>query len=376
MVRIGVLTSSRADFGVYLPLLKRFKTDQDIDFKIIAFGAHLSNLHGRSIDEIFQQSFQADYQISTMLSDDSEAAISTSASLTSLKFSDFWANHKDDFDIVLCLGDRFEMFSAVIAAVPFGIKFAHFYGGDFSKGAIDNVYRNGLTHASVIHFTSNKKCTNKVKTMADNPFSIDEIGILSLEETENTKLLTIEAFKNRWNIDLLKPTILITFHPETVSPEKNNHFAKILFETFSIVQKTFQLVFTMPNADTNGNIYRKTFFRLKDTFPNNIFLVENFGIQSYFTCMKNSLLMVGNTSSGISEAASFQKFFINVGERQIGREFGPNIISVGFVQKKLIKSINDTIKLGAFKGKNIYRNEGALALVVKRLKDFSSRKDY
>jgi len=130
MVKIGVLTSSRADFGVYLPLLRAFQNDKEISFEIIAFGTHLSNLHGYTINEIEKSNFKVKYKIRSLISDDSENAVATSAALTSLKFSDFWENHKNEFDVVLCLGDRYEMFSAVISGIPFGIKFAHFYGGE------------------------------------------------------------------------------------------------------------------------------------------------------------------------------------------------------------------------------------------------------
>lgn len=371
MVKIGVLTSSRADFGVYLPLLKAFLKDTDIDFEIIAFGTHLSNLHGYTIVEIKENGFDVKHAISCMLADDSEVAIATSAALTSMKFAEFWANHKNEYDIVLCLGDRFEMFSAVIAGVPYGVKFAHLYGGDYSKGAIDNVYRDGMTHASIMHFTSNQKCAERVLALTGSKDRIEVIGILSLDELEKTHLLTIEEFRSKWKIDLSKQTLLISFHPETVNADQNIGYARIVKTVLEELYNQYQLVITMPNADTNGSIFRKEFELLKAANPKNVFLIENFGNQSYFTCMKHSLLLLGNSSSGISEAASFNKYFINIGDRQTGRVLGKNIISVPFDPELILNKTKATLELGEFKGGNIYKSEGAVNHIVSKLKSIS-----
>ncbi|MHC1703460.1 MAG: UDP-N-acetylglucosamine 2-epimerase [Tenuifilaceae bacterium] len=372
MVKIGVLTSSRADFGVYLPLLKGFLREPDINFEIIAFGSHLSNLHGYTLNEIKDNGFIVNHEISCMIADDTEVAIATTAALTSLKFAEFWSNHKTDFDLILCLGDRYEMFSAVIAGIPFGVKFVHLYGGDFSKGVIDNVYRDGMTHASIMHFTSNQKCADRVLAMTGAMDSIDVIGILSLDDLENIKLLSDKEFKSRWNIDLSIPTILISFHPETVDSEKNSQYAKILRNTFNELCKKYQLVITMPNADTNGSVYRTVFELLKEENQKSVFLIENLGIQSYLSCMKHSLLLIGNTSSGISEAATFNKYFINVGVRQIGRELGKNIFNVPFDKRLILEKIQEVIDLGNYAGENIYKIEGAVNLIISRLKSFTN----
>ena len=126
----------------------------------------------------------------------------------------------------------------------------------------------------------------------------------------------------------------------------------------------------MPNADTMGNIYREAFKKLKDNFQNRIYLIENFGTESHFTCMKHCVLMIGNTSSGISEAASFNKYFINVGNRQTGREFGPNIKSVEFSKSDLLKEINSIVKTEPYLGENIYLKKGSVKLIISAIKDY------
>ncbi len=370
MVRIGVLTSSRADFGVYLPLLRAFQQDNDIIFDLIVFGTHLSQIHGYTINNILEENFRVNYRIPTVIADDTENAIATSAALTSLKFADFWANHNDNFDIVLCLGDRYEMFAAVISGVPFGVKFAHLYGGDQSLGAIDNVYRDGMTHASVMHFTSTQRNAERIKRMVNSYYSIDVVGVLSLEDIENLDLLSIEEFKHKWLIDMELPTILVTFHPETIHPENNKYHALIIYEVLKDLVSSFQLVITMPNADTAGKYYRKTYYNLKQEYEDKIHLIETFGTQSYFTCMKHSQLMIGNTSSGISESGSFNKYFLNIGERQIGREFGPNVFSCPYDKNKILEKIQEITQLGKYKGINIYHKNGAIHVILAKLKNF------
>ncbi|OFY20733.1 MAG: UDP-N-acetyl-D-glucosamine 2-epimerase, UDP-hydrolysing [Bacteroidetes bacterium GWF2_33_38] len=367
-MKIGVLTSSRADFGVYLPLLKAFVKDSEISFEIIAFGTHLSNLHGYTINEIRESGFIVKFEISSMLADDSELAVSTSGALTSLKFSDFWDKYKDEFDLVLCLGDRFEMFSAVIAGIPFGIKFAHFYGGDYSQGAIDNVYRNGMTHSSILHFTSTTKCANRVRAMINSKENVYDVGILSLSGLNKVKFLSKNDFYTKWHIDLNIPTILITFHPETIDSHSNEIYSQVVYDVLLELKKTYQLVITMPNADTNGITYRRKYELFTKEDSKNVFLIENFGIESYMTCMKYSLLMIGNTSSGITESASFNKYFVNVGKRQKGREMGNNIINSDFEKSMLIQSINLALSLGEFNEDNIYFKKDAIDGVLSTIK--------
>ncbi len=162
-MKIGVLTSSRADFGIYLPLLKALKKDSYFDLEIIAFGTHLSILHGNTLDEIFDQGFQVNYTVESMPAGDSADAIGSSIGLTIIKFTSFWKEFGDNFDYVICLGDRYEMFSAVIAAVSFQIKMIHIQGGEKTMGAIDNIFRHSISHASAIHLTSTAACMSSFK---------------------------------------------------------------------------------------------------------------------------------------------------------------------------------------------------------------------
>jgi GDP/UDP-N,N'-diacetylbacillosamine 2-epimerase (hydrolysing) len=353
-MRVSILTSSRADYGIYFPLLKRLKDDAYFDLNIIAFGTHTSKKHGYSIDNILADEFDINYQIKTVLGD-SPKEIAKSMALTIKEFSEIWEKEKEKTDLIICLGDRYEMFAAVSASIPFNITIAHIHGGETTLGAIDNKFRHALTLIAKYHFTSTAIHAEKVKELLSNENNIYNVGALSLDNLESVKILSIKDFKLKFNIDLSLPTILVTFHPETVSFEKNEAYVKILSSIFREITN-FQFVITMPNADTMGNVIRDEFLNLADKF-NHIIAVENFGLQGYFSAMKHSQFLLGNTSSGIIEAASFNKYVINLGNRQKGRTGGRNIINIEIEKEAILKAINKIAPLGEFLGRNIYKGE-------------------
>jgi GDP/UDP-N,N'-diacetylbacillosamine 2-epimerase (hydrolysing) len=369
VMRIGVLTSSRADYGIYKPLLKALQEDPEFELSIIAFGTHLSPFHGHTIDNIIADGYEVNYKVNSLLINDDKNAVSTACALTSLKFADFWEQNAGDFDFVFCLGDRFEMFGAVAAGIPYQVNFAHLHGGETTLGAIDNVYRHAITLASSLHFVAQDAFASRVADITGDHDNIYVTGALSLDNLVNVQMLTKEEFNAKWNINLEIPTILVTVHPETVAPEQNSrHLAEIL-EALRSVAKECQVVITMPNADTNGNIFREGFNTLKPELGDKLYLIENFGTQSYFTCMLYSMLLIGNTSSGIIEAASFNKYVINVGDRQKGRAAGENVLHAPFDSEKILGAFEQVKRLGKYTGENPYFKDGAAPNIITILKE-------
>ncbi|MCX2739973.1 UDP-N-acetylglucosamine 2-epimerase [Pontibacter anaerobius] len=369
IMRVGVLTSSRADYGIYKPLLKALQEDPEFELSIIAFGTHLSPFHGYTVDNIAADGYEVNYKVNSLLINDDKNAVSTACALTSLKFADFWEQHSTDFDLVFCLGDRFEMFGAVSAGIPYQVNFAHLHGGETTLGAIDNVYRHAITLASSLHFVSQEAFASRVAEITGKSDNIYVTGALSLDNLSNIQMLTKEEFKNKWGIDLDIPTVLVTVHPETVAPELNSRHLTEILESLRFVAKEYQVVITMPNADTNGNVFREGFNTLKIELENKLHLIENFGTQSYFTCMLYSKLLIGNTSSGIIEAASFKKYVINVGDRQKGRAAGENVLQVPFDSEMIISTLKQIKGLGEYKGQNPYFKDGAAQNIITILKE-------
>lgn len=367
-MKIGVLTSSRADYGVYLPLLNKLKNDSFFELEIIAFGTHMSKFHGYTLQNILDDNFSKVHCISSLLSNDDEQAIATSYGLTALKFADFWNNNQ--FDFVFCLGDRFEMSAAVQAGIPSRVKFIHLYGGETTLGAIDDIYRHQITLASKIHFTATSDYKRKVENVLGLDKNIYSVGSLSLDGIEHFEPLSKSFFYEKFEI-LNEDFVLVTFHPETIAVNDNGYFANEMKLALEGILETLSLVVTMPNADTLGSCYREKLLELKVANPDKVVLIENFGKENYFSAMYYSKILIGNTSSGIVEAASFNKYVINVGDRQKGRLQSKNIFNVPFEKATICLAISEALKGDDFKGENVYYKKEPANKIIKILKDFS-----
>ena len=225
-MKVGILTSSRADFGVYISLVKKLFQDSYFQTEIIAFGTHLSPKFGMTISEIEGEGFIVKHKLETLPVDDSPLSISLSISKTTAAFSEFWK--VNTFDLVLALGDRYEMLGAVLAGSPYNVKFAHIHAGETTLGAIDNTYRHSISLMSKYLFVTTEEYRNRAIEIIQRPYDIFNVGALSIDNLINERLYSISEFKEKFEIDLDIPTILTTFHPETVGFEKNELYIKEL----------------------------------------------------------------------------------------------------------------------------------------------------
>lgn len=367
-IRLGVLTSSRADFGIYMPLLRRLAAmPHQFSLELIVFGTHLSRYHGHTVNEIERAGFNPTFRIASMLMTDDPGSIASAYALTALKFSGFWDTNHVRFDMVLCLGDRYEMAAAVAAGIPFGVRFAHIHGGETTLGAIDNIYRHSISLASELHFVSATPFSERIKELVGPAANCHVTGSLSLDSLKDMNLQSTAEFQAQWGVDMKMPTALVTLHPETVGSDANSdHIVEAESALGTICQQT-QLVVTMPNADTLGTLYRDMFHRLQKQHIGRVFLFENLGTRSYFSCMAHARFLLGNTSSGIIEAASFGRYVVNVGDRQKGRLCGPNVIHAPFERMAMCAAAQKAIEGGTFSGPNIYFSGGASEVIIQAL---------
>lgn len=366
-MKLGVLTSSRADYGIYLPLLQKIKKDIFFELEIIAFGTHMSRSHGYTFSDIEKEEYNCIHKISSLISNDDEESISSSYGLTALKFADFWS--KNTYDLVFCLGDRFEMSAAVQSGIPFGIKFAHIHGGETTLGAIDNVYRHQITLASKLHFTATDIFKNKVIDLIGSSEGVFDVGSLSLNDIKSFTPIKREVFFEKFNIPN-EEFALVTFHPETMSVHENGQYALEMKNALMAISEKIFVIITMPNADTQGSVYRDAIEKLKNEKPNHFLLIENFGKLNYFSAMHYAKILIGNTSSGILEAASFGKYVVNVGDRQKGRVQSDNILNSDFKEESIISAVNIAINKGKFEGKNVYFKHKTADNIIKSVKIF------
>lgn len=364
-MKVGILTSSRADYGIYLPLLQKMKIDSFFEIEVIAFGTHLSKSHGYTLYEIEKDGYDCIHTISSLISNDDEQTIASSYGLTVLKFADFWASHK--YDLVFCLGDRFEMNAAVQTGIPFGVKFAHLHGGETTLGAFDNVYRHQITLASILHFTATETYKNKVANLIETTAGVFVVGSLSLDNICSFKPIDKKVFYDTFKIPE-DDYALVTFHPETISPAANYQYAKAMRKALTKISQNLFVIITMPNADTLGSIYREEILQLKKELPERILLIENFGKANYFSAMHYSKILIGNTSSGILEAASFGKYVVNVGNRQKGRVQSKNVLNCEFEEAAMISAFAKGICFGKYNGDNVYFKQGTAENIIKIVK--------
>ena len=369
-MKIGALTSSRADYGIYRPLFKKLMADPFFDLQVLAFGTHLSKRFGYTITEIEQDHLPVLSRIETVPDTDTPSAVSFSMAKTIAGFTKVWSDN--NFDLVIALGDRYEMFSAVASSVPFNIPVAHIHGGETTLGALDNAFRHSITHFSKIHFASCEQYRERIVQMTGSELNVYNAGALCMDSLKNTETLSIEDFYSKYSIDLRLPTILLTFHPETVSPEKNTKYVEEIEEVIRSLND-WQIVITMPNADIMGLLIRESFLRLEASLPN-VHCVENFGSQGYFTCMKHCRFMLGNTSSGFYDALFFNKPVVNLGSRQKGRIETANIITCGITKAEIFSAIQIALEYKSEKNVNIYGSGETAKFITEKLRDFYTEK--
>ena len=334
MRTVGVVTVARSDYGIYGPVLRRIQRDPDLRLHLIASGMHLSPEFGLTIKDIERDGFEIGDRVEMLLSSDSPEAIAKSMGLGTAGFAQSYARARPD--LLLVLGDRFEMHSAVVASLPFGIPVAHIHGGESTEGAFDEPIRHSITKMSHLHFTSTDEYARRVIQMGEAPWRVTVSGAPSLDNLYDSDLLSREQLEQAYNLDLSEPPLLVTYHPVTLEYENTDYQIAQLLEALG--EAGHSVVFTFPNADTHGRRIIPLFQEFVAGHPRSR-LVANLSIRGYFSLMSYSAAMVGNSSSGIIEAASFKLPVVNIGNRQRGRARARNVVDVCYGRGEIVEGI-------------------------------------
>jgi len=368
MRKIAVITVGRSDYGLYLPILRKIQTDPDLQLQLIVSGMHLSPEFGSTIELIEKDGFQISEKVEMLLSSDTPQGISKSMGLGVIGFSQAYQRSRPD--IILVLGDRFEMHAAVLAALPFKIPVAHIHGGEITQGAIDDSLRHSITKLSHLHFVSTQEYAQRVIQLGEEPWRVTVSGAPSLDNLQEITLLSRVELTQKYGIRFSDdPLLLVTYHPVTLEYEQVEYQVSELLA--ALRESGLPVLFTLPNADTGG---RQITQMIKDFVADqpSSQVVENLGTQGYFSVMAQASAMVGNSSSGIIEAASFALPVVNIGTRQKGRLRGKNIIDVDYDRKSVLAGLEKAIsnefcsEIAGFK--NLYGDGKATQKVVEKLK--------
>ena len=367
MRTIGVVTVARSDYGIYLPVLKKIQADPELDLRMIVSGMHLSPEFGLTADTIESDGFEISVRVEMLLSADTPEAISKSMGLGTIGFAQAYARERPD--ILVVLGDRFEMHAAAVAALPFNIPIAHIHGGESTEGAMDEQFRHSITKMSHLHFASTQMYADRLVQMGEEPWRVTVSGAPSLDNIQDMRLLTREELERQCALQLVDDTLLVTFHPVTLEYEDTETHVRELFAALREIGTS--VVVTSPNADTGSRLVSDI---IQDVTSQDerFHLVNNMGTQTYFSLMREASAMVGNSSSGIIEAACFKLPVVNIGNRQRGRMRGKNVIDVGHSRAEIVGGIatamSEEFLTGLENLSNPYGDGQAAGRIVEKLK--------
>ena len=339
MRTLGVVTVARSDYGIYLPMLKKIQADGDLWLQLIVSGMHLSPEFGLTVDEIEADGFEISERIENVLSSDSPEGIAKSIGLGTIGFAQMYSRWRPD--ILIVTGDRYEMYAAALAALPFNIPIAHIHGGELTLGAIDDALRHSITKLSHLHFVATSQYGKRVAQLGEEPWRIMVSGAPSLDNLDTVRLLSRDALEAKYGVPIPDAPVLVTFHPVTLEYEQAEWQAAELLAALEVCN--MPAVFTMPNADTNGRLIHRMFIEYVDRHPKSV-MVDNLGTEGYFSLMDIASAMLGNSSSGIIEALSFHLPVVNIGNRQAGRTRGPNVIDVDHTRTEILEGIRMAIQ--------------------------------
>jgi GDP/UDP-N,N'-diacetylbacillosamine 2-epimerase (hydrolysing) len=365
-----VISGSRSEYGLLFWLMKEIQADSDLELQVVITGMHLSPEFGLTYKEI-ERDFFINKKIEILLSSDTSVGISKSMGLALISFSEVYEDLKPD--IIVVLGDRFEIFSAVAAALIARIPVAHIHGGELTEGAFDDAMRHSITKMSHLHFTSTEEYRKRVIQLGEQPDRVFNVGAMAIENIYRLKLLTRNEFEKAINFKLNKYNILVTFHPVTLeSKSTEQQFQELLMAVDSLMDTN--IIFTKANADIGGRIINKMIDDYISANSYKAIAFTSMGQLLYLSAMRYVDLILGNSSSGIIEAPSFRIATIDIGDRQKGRIKAKSVINCLPDSCSIIEAIryanSDEFRRILKTVKNPYEKEKYPSkLIVKKIKD-------
>ena len=368
MRTIGVVTVGRSDYGLYVPILRRISEDPELRLHLIVAGMHLSADFGLTVRAIEADGFAIGDRVEMLLASDTPQAIAKSMGLGVIGFAESYTRLRPD--ILLVLGDRFEMHAAVLAALPFTLPVAHIHGGELTEGAFDDALRHSITKLSHLHFVAADEYARRIIQMGEEPWRVVVSGSPALDDLGARARLGRQELERRFAVSLDRPPLLVTFHPVTL--EHDDTESQVVELLAALDATDLPLVFTQPNADTHGRLIARMIADYAARRPR-AWMVHNLGREGYASMMVCAAAMVGNSSSGLVEAPSLEVPVVNVGTRQQGRIRARNVIDAGHGREEIIAGIRQATT-PEFRASlaglvNPYGNGRAAEVIVGRLKE-------
>ena len=368
--KICVITGTRAEYGLLRWIMQGIKDDPELTLQVIATGMHLSPEFGLTYREIEQDGFMIDRKVEMLTSSDTPVGIAKSMGLGMIGFADALNELKPD--LIVVLGDRYEIFAAVSAALVARIPVAHLHGGETTEGAFDEALRHSITKMSHLHFVAADEYRHRVIQLGEQPESVFLVGGLGIDSIKHLKLLERAELEASLDFKLGQKNLLITFHPVTLETATASDQMTELLAALGDLKDT-QLIFTLPNADTDGRIMAK----LVEQFVaqhSNAHSYTSLGQLRYLSCIAQVDGVVGNSSSGLLEVPSFRKGTINIGDRQRGRLQAASVINCEPTRQGISNALGRLyladFKVSLNQVSNPYGGGGASEKVIKIIKQY------
>lgn len=364
MKKICVVTATRAEYGLLKPLMALIKDSNELELQILATGAHLSPEFGLTYQLIEKDGFDITEKVEMLMSSDTATGIVKTMGVCMISIADSFSRLKPDLLVVL--GDRYEMLSVVSAATIFKIPIAHLHGGEVTEGAYDDAIRNAITKMSHLHFASTSEYRNRIIQMGEQPENVFHVGAIGLDNISSLKLKSRVELETELGIKFKKYNFQVTFHPETLSDISSKDQFQILLDVINEQEDSF-FVFTKANADTDGRVINQMIDDFVHSNPDKAKSFHSLGTLRFLSLVKLCNAIIGNSSSGILEAPSLHTATINIGDRQRGRIQATSIINVKCSFEEITKAI-EKVKRADFeeelvKVQNPYDNGGASQLI-------------
>lgn len=376
--KICVVTGSRAEYGILRGMMKAIQSDPDLTLQIIATNQHLSKLQGETYKEIEGDGFTIDYKV--YMADDNapDIAITTAKSI-SRGIAGF-AEAFDELrpDLLLILGDRYEMLAVASTALIYKIPIAHLHGGEITEGAFDDAIRHAITKMSHLHFTSTEAYRKRVIQLGEQPDRVFNVGALGVENVMKTDFMTKEEIEQSLNFQLTEKCFLCTYHPVTLSNMSSETQVMNMLKALDDY-KDYHIIFTYSNSDTNSQIIIKRIQKYVDQNSERCMFIPSLGQRRYFSTLKYVKAVLGNSSSGIIEVPSFGIPTLDIGDRQKGRIAAESVIHCGYSIDEIMEGLKRVVEYqsrdierstsGRLQG-NPYYKEGVCDAILKVIKSY------
>lgn len=372
MRKICIVTGSRAEYGLLSSLMRLIQDDPELTLQIIATNMHLSPEFGLTYKEIEKDGFSIDKKVEMLLSSDTANATTKSVGLATIGFADAYEDLKPD--LLLVLGDRYEILAAVTAALFFKIPVAHLHGGEITEGAYDDAIRHAITKMSHLHFTSTEEYRNRVIQLGEEPNRVFNVGAIGIDNIKHLKLISREQLEDNINFKFGKKCVLVTFHPVTLENNTSKDQIQNLLKALKSIND-LRIIFTLPNSDTDGLIISQMIYQFVEENKNRSIAFVSLGQLKYLSALQYVSAVIGNSSSGLIEVPSFNIPTLNIGNRQQGRLKSISVVdcdpTIEDIKKKLNLVLSQKFKDSCLNSLNPYQKKDSAKEIFIVIKHFN-----